>query len=504
MVNTTGQYSFLVKALPSAVADSSSIFWVKLGSGSGLQMVAQARDTSSSVNMWQLYYDWGRGGFVFYPFTNTGSTEIFTGVGTGTPALVDEGRGAVQRQRRPAARACYLNGLTQPTWGVTGNYTRTANLAVLQLWNDAVGTTDFDDARVSTRPPQGATLPGAPTGVTGSPRDRGAALSWTAPASNGGSAISGYRITPYIGVPGADADDHRLSGHELHGHGPDERDDVHVPRRGDQRRRDRRRLGGFGCDHAGCGNVPGAPTGITAVPGDVHGDRRLDAAGQRRRRSAHGYRITPYIGSNAQTPVMVSGGTTTSYDVTGSDERDDVHLPRRGDQCRRNRAGLGCIGGGDAEAGARAVHEPRLRRRLRDRQLLELGGRDAGHRHRLGSDGRCALRHVRRADRDTRDAVRVLLKALASPLQDSLTTFWIRTGSGSRVATVAQARDGASSLNMWTLDYDGARHGFIFYPYRQNGSTEIFTGNNTAASGVWIKVQIEYKADRPAAARRCT
>ena len=57
---------------------------------------------------------------------------------------------------------------------------------------------------------------------------------------------------------------------------------------------------------------------------------------------------------------------------------------------------------------------------------------------------------------------------------------------------------------MWTLDYDGSRHGFIFYPYRQNGSTEIFTGNDTAASGVWIKVQIEYKADRPAAARRCT
>ena len=93
-------------------------------------------------------------------------------------------------------------------------------------------------------------------------------------------------------------------------------------------------------------------------------------------------------------------------------------------------------------------------------------------------------------------------KGLASPLQDSLTTFWIRTGSGSRVATVAQARDDASALNMWALDYDGARDGFIFYPYRQSGSTEIFTGNNTAASGVWIKVQIEYKAD--AGRRRCS
>ena len=82
---------------------------------------------------------------------------------------------------------------------MAGNYTRTANFQRLQLWNDAVGTTEFDDARVSTTPPPGATLPGAPTGVSGSPRDQAVALTWTAPSSNGGSAISGYRITPFIG-----------------------------------------------------------------------------------------------------------------------------------------------------------------------------------------------------------------------------------------------------------------------------------------------------------------
>ena len=153
MVNATGQYSFVVKALPSAVADSSSIFWVKLGSGSGLQMLAQARDSSSSANMWQLYYDWGRGGFVFYPFTNTGSTEIFTGVGTGAVGLVDEDRGAVQRPATNGGSRIYLNGLTQPTLGRRPGTTRgRANLAVLQLWNDAVGTTDFDDARIPPSP----------------------------------------------------------------------------------------------------------------------------------------------------------------------------------------------------------------------------------------------------------------------------------------------------------------------------------------------------------------
>jgi len=44
------------------------------------------------------------------------------------------------------------------------------------------------------------TKPGAPTGVTGIAGNHQVALSWTAPASNGGRTIAGYRITPYIGA----------------------------------------------------------------------------------------------------------------------------------------------------------------------------------------------------------------------------------------------------------------------------------------------------------------
>ena len=92
----------------------------------------------------------------------------------------------------------YLNDQTQARWSVAGDYTRSSNLARIQLWNDGPNTTDFDDVYVGT-PAQAASVPGAPTGVAGIAGDSSAALSWTAPSSNGGSDVTGYRITPYIG-----------------------------------------------------------------------------------------------------------------------------------------------------------------------------------------------------------------------------------------------------------------------------------------------------------------
>ena len=47
--------------------------------------------------------------------------------------------------------------------------------------------------------PLGAGLPGAPTGVTAQADTKSANVDWVAPADDGGSAITGYRITPYAG-----------------------------------------------------------------------------------------------------------------------------------------------------------------------------------------------------------------------------------------------------------------------------------------------------------------
>ncbi|MGC9966578.1 MAG: fibronectin type III domain-containing protein [Syntrophobacteraceae bacterium] len=46
--------------------------------------------------------------------------------------------------------------------------------------------------------PAGATVPGAPTSATATADNAQATVSFTAPASNGGSVITGYTVTSYI------------------------------------------------------------------------------------------------------------------------------------------------------------------------------------------------------------------------------------------------------------------------------------------------------------------
>ena len=82
----------------------------------------------------------------------------------------------------------------------------------------------------------GATAPGAPTGVSATAGNGSATVSWTAPGS-GGSAITSYTVTPYIGsaaqtpvtVSGQPA------GHLDHGDRADQRHQLYVHGVGDQR-----------------------------------------------------------------------------------------------------------------------------------------------------------------------------------------------------------------------------------------------------------------------------
>jgi Domain of unknown function (DUF4082)/Fibronectin type III domain/Bacterial Ig domain len=87
----------------------------------------------------------------------------------------------------PPATTTTVTGLTP---GTSYNFTVQAT--------NATGSGPVSAASNSVTP-TGASVPSAPTAVTASARSQSALVSWTAPLNNGGSAITNYRITPFIG-----------------------------------------------------------------------------------------------------------------------------------------------------------------------------------------------------------------------------------------------------------------------------------------------------------------
>ena len=82
------------------------------------------------------------------------------------------------------ALQCTVTGLTNGT-----PYTFTVHAT------NGIGSSLESNASNSVTPSAAPTVPGAPTGVSAAAGDTTATVSWTAPASNGGSAITGYTVT---------------------------------------------------------------------------------------------------------------------------------------------------------------------------------------------------------------------------------------------------------------------------------------------------------------------
>jgi hypothetical protein len=181
---------------------------------------------------------------------------------------------------------------------------------------NSLGTGPFSTATNAVYPaPDGSTLPGAPTiHLDASAGDGEATVSWSAPTDDGGSPISGYRVTPYVGftpqppqtfaspsttqvVTGlTNGVTYRFRVQALNSVGPGAFSTASNP--------------------VTPASVPGAPSIGTAVAGNGQATVSWTPPTSNGGLSITGYVVTPYIGAVAQPPAAAPA-SATSVVVTG-------------------------------------------------------------------------------------------------------------------------------------------------------------------------------------------
>ena len=206
----------------------------------------------------------------------------------------------------PPATTANITGLTN---GATYTFTVKAT--------NAIGT-GSESTQSNAVTPTAPTVPGAPTNVSATAGNGSANVSWTAPA-NGGSPITGYTITPYIGSTAQTAA-------TITGTPPGTSTTITGLTNGTAYTFTVKATNAIGTSSESTPSnsvtptaptAPAAPTGVSATAGNGTANVSWTAPGNGGS-PITGYTITPYIGSTAQTAATITGtppGTSTT--ITG-------------------------------------------------------------------------------------------------------------------------------------------------------------------------------------------
>jgi endoglucanase len=156
--NTSGQSEKVVKTLSAPLTDSTTEFWMRVNSASGVETVAEALDQAGTGHEWVLKYDASQQALSFFPYDGTSSTQIVTAndtapLNTWLKVVVD------YNANSSGGAQLHINGHTQSAWAVSGNYARPDGLQRLWLFDNVAGSTDFDDVLLTTPDGTGAGLP---------------------------------------------------------------------------------------------------------------------------------------------------------------------------------------------------------------------------------------------------------------------------------------------------------------------------------------------------------